>query len=73
METMMAIQSVDQEQIRARLDAVMEELMAIRQVIVTASETLVQDEGQTERLLGCLGPEPIANYDYDLEWQRFDL
>jgi hypothetical protein len=69
----MVIQSIDQEQILARIDAVMEELMVIRQVIVTASEPPVQDEGHTERLLGCLGPEPIANYDYDLEWQRFDL
>ena len=65
----MAIQAPEREIIRKRLDVILQEVAAIQRVI--ESETRPADENYTEKLLSCLGKEPIADYDFALDWRRF--
>ena len=65
----MAIQAPEREIIRKRLEIILQEVAAIQRAI--ESETQASDENYTEKLLSCLGKEPIADYDFALDWQRF--
>ncbi len=53
------------------LNTIARELVAIRRALLIPEQPKYTKGNFTERLLGCLGSEPIANYDFHLDWQRF--
>ncbi|HLE28696.1 MAG TPA: hypothetical protein VI793_11300 [Anaerolineales bacterium] len=65
------MQAAERDTILARLDAIMAEVTAIRRALLAATEPLNWEGNLTERLLGYLGTEPLAAYDFFLDWQRF--
>jgi hypothetical protein len=65
------MQAVDRDTILARLDVIMREVAVIRRALLGQTEPVIQKGSFTARLLGCLGTEPIAAYDFSLDWQRF--
>lgn len=67
----MSVQTTERDVILARLDAIMREVAAIRQTLLAMTEPVTQRGNFTERLLGCLGTEPVSGYDFSLDWQRF--
>ncbi len=69
----MSIQAAEREALLARLDTIMREVAAIRQALLAMTEPAIQPGNLTEQLLGCLGSEPIATYDFSLDWQRFAI
>jgi hypothetical protein len=70
-EAKMSVQTDELEIILARLDEIIKEAIAIRRALLATAEPVAQKGNFTERLLGCLGAEPIAAYDFSLDWQRF--
>ena len=69
----MSIQAAERDALLTRLDAIMREAAAIRQALLAMTEPMIQTGNLTEQLLGCLGAEPIAAYDFSLDWQRFAI
>ena len=67
----MSVQTTERDVILARLDAIMREVAVIRQTLLAMTEPVTQKGNFTERLLGCLGTEPIAAYDFSLDWHLF--
>ncbi len=67
----MSVQTDELEIILARLAEIVKEALAIRRALLATTEPVVQKDNFTQRLLGCLGAEPIAAYDFSLDWQRF--
>lgn len=61
---------LDRAVIVQRIDNIARELAELRRMVETAlpSET---SGSITSELLGCLGSEPLNEYDYSAEWGRF--
>lgn len=59
------------ETILQRIDAIIRELEALRQVVVAAKIT-PPAENLAQQLFGALGQGSWAEYDLNLDWQRFD-
>jgi predicted component of type VI protein secretion system len=53
-----------------RIDAIMQELGELRQMIIRIQTKLPKDN-LAEQLYGILGKGTWGEYDLDLEWQRF--
>ena len=64
----MAGETVERARILEQIDRVTRELQELRRMLEDASSPQM---GLTARLLGSLGAEPIEDYDYHLEWVRF--
>jgi hypothetical protein len=69
----MVPQTKDQspETILKRIDAIIQELEALRKIVVTTQAP--PQNNLAEKLFGALGPGTWAEYDLDLEWQRFEV
>ena len=65
----MAAEIVERARLLEQIDKVTRELQELRRMLEDAPPPQV---GLTARLLGSLGAEPIADYDYHLEWVRFN-
>ena len=61
---------LDLRAIVRRIEMIAQELEELRRMVVTAhpSET---PTSITSELLGCLGSEPLEDYDYSSDWGRF--
>lgn len=61
---------LDRALIVRRIDNIARELAELRRMVETAlpSET---PASITSELLGCLGSEPLDEYDYSADWGRF--
>jgi hypothetical protein len=70
MQKIMTISS--QNDILSRIDAIARELEDLRRSVLKATPA-VKVDNLTDKLLGALGSESISNYDYNLDWERFDL
>ncbi|MEW6367164.1 MAG: hypothetical protein AB1714_21245 [Acidobacteriota bacterium] len=69
----MSNESADRAVLLARLEEIAEELIAIRSALLVSEDAAPQgDISFTEQLHGCMGEEPLARYDYSLDWRRFD-
>lgn len=65
----MVIEAVERTRILERIDRVTRELQELRRMLEDASPP---QAGLAARLLGSLGAESIKEYDYHLEWARFE-
>jgi len=59
----------ERETILKQLNRIAQELRRIRRAII--AEMPLASPSFTARLLGALGSEPLAVYNFDLDWQRF--
>lgn len=66
----MTVSGQDREAIMARLDEIMQELVAIRRILRVSPQEAGRP-GVTERLFGSLGHGTWDEYDRDLDWSRF--
>jgi hypothetical protein len=57
------------EQILDRIDAIIQELQALRQVVL--AQTHPAEEDLATQLYGALGQGSWEEYDAQLDWQRF--
>lgn len=64
----MVIETVERTRLLEQIARVIWELQELRRMLEDASPP---QAGLTARLLGSLGTEPIEDYDYQLEWMRF--
>ncbi|MDR3557406.1 MAG: hypothetical protein P4L55_21835 [Syntrophobacteraceae bacterium] len=53
-----------------RIDMMARELAELRQMVENAFREQ-RSSDLTSELLGCLGSEPLDDYDYSLDWERF--
>jgi hypothetical protein len=69
----MEVQTFNQspEIILQRIDAIIHELQALRQVVARAQVDSPGDD-LAQQLYGVLGQGDWSEYDKDLDWQRFD-
>jgi hypothetical protein len=67
------MQTVDSaEKILKRIDAIINELQDLRQVILRGQTVASSEESVAEQLYGVLGQGDWSEYDPDLDWQRFE-
>jgi hypothetical protein len=64
----MVVEAIERTKILGQIDRIAQELQALRRMLEDASSP---QAGLTAHLLGSLGAEPIEDYDYHLEWVRF--
>jgi hypothetical protein len=60
----------DLSEIVRRIDRMARELAELRQMVENAFREQKSSD-LTSELLGCLGSEPLDDYDYSLDWERF--
>lgn len=65
----MVVETVERARILEQIDRVTRELQELRRML---EDTSPPQAGLTAHLLGSLGAEPIEDYDYHLEWMRFE-
>jgi hypothetical protein len=65
------LQNQSAEAILERIDAIIRELEALRQTLVTIKSSSSSDD-LARKLFGVLGQGSWAEYDFDLDWQRFE-
>jgi hypothetical protein len=65
----MALNPYDRTLILQRLDLIMQELRELRHIVESPQPVAT---GLTERLLGALGAESLEDYNYNLDWERFE-
>ncbi len=70
-EAIMSAKLSERDVILDHLNTIARELTAIRRALLTPEKPKYTKGNFTGRLLGCLGSESIANYDFHLDWQRF--
>jgi hypothetical protein len=66
------IQNQSPEAILQRIDAIIRELESLRSMIVVSAQTRPASNNLAQRLFGVLGQGTWAEYDLDLDWQRFE-
>lgn len=66
----MTVSAPERQRIIARLDEVMQELVAIRRLIEQAEQPVVMQQ-VTEHLFGSLGHGTWEEYDLSIDWTRF--
>jgi len=69
MPTSLAI--LDQRQVIARIDTIIRELEALRRQLATPPKTTVTTS-ITEELFGAAGQGTRDEYDFNLDWTRFN-
>ena len=60
---------IDRTVILQRIDVIAQELCELRRLVDRLFPS--RSSALALQLLGCLGPEPLEAYDYDLDWSRF--
>lgn len=64
------MERVNRSAIVERIDMMARELAELRQMVENVFR-LQETSALTSELLGCLGSEPLDDYDYSLDWGRF--
>lgn len=59
------------ETILKRIDAIIQELEALRKIVATIQTP--KENNLAEKLFGALGTGTWAEYDLDLEWRSFEI
>lgn len=65
------LQNQSTETILQRIDVIIRELEALRQTVVAAQKS-PPATNLAQKLFGVLGQGSWAEYDLDLDWQRFE-
>jgi hypothetical protein len=70
----MDIQVLDQstEAVLQRIDAIMRELVELREVVLRKQTEQPPADNLAQQLYGVLGHGNWNEYDFDLDWQRFN-